>query len=192
MDECAHAAGIDPYEFRKSKIKDNPRYSAVLEKVAEMANWSSPMPEGKSRGIAIVESFGSIVGEVVEVSKVDETSIKIDKVYCAIDCGNVVNPDTVEAQMKGGIVYGLTAAMYGEITWSDGSVEQYNFPQYEMIRMNVCPEINVHIMDVDEDPGGVGEPSTPPAAPALVNAIFAVTGKRYRELPLVKQGVKFV
>ena len=192
VDECAHAAGIDPYLFRKSKLKGKPRFEAVLDKVAAMANWNTPLSEGKSRGIALVKSFGSIVAEVVELSKVGEKEFKIDKVYLALDCGNTVNPDTVVAQMESGIVFGLTAALYGEITWTDGAVDQYNFPQYEMIRMGVCPKIEVHIMDIDEYPGGVGEPGTPPAAPALANALFAATGERVRSLPLNRNGYKFV
>ena len=115
----------------------------------------------------------------------------IDKFYCVIDCGRVVNPDTVEAQMESGIIFGLSAALYGQITFADGEVEQYNFPQYDMVRMNVAPQVEVHIMDNDEYPGGVGEPSTPPAAPALTNAIFAATGQRIRSLPLQKHGFGF-
>ena len=192
MDECAHAAGQDPFEFRRGKLNDHPRFKAVLEKVAEISNWKTTLPEGKFRGIALHKSFGSIVGEVAEVTKLGEKEFSIDNYYCVIDCGNYVNPDTVKSQMQGGIVFGLSAALYGEITWSEGSVDQYNFPQYDMVRMNVSPTVAVHIMDVDEYPGGVGEPGTPPAAPALVNALFAATGERVRSLPLVKHGYKFV
>ncbi|GJM31418.1 MAG: aldehyde oxidase [Saprospiraceae bacterium] len=192
MDECAHAAGQDPYEFRKTKLNSHPRFLNVLNKVAEMSNWSTPLGEGRYRGIALHKSFGSIVGQVVEISKIDEKKFKIDKYYCAIDCGRTVNPDTIEAQMMSGIIFGLSAALYGEITFKDGEVEQYNFPQYEMVRMNVAPAIDVHIMEVDEYPGGVGEPGTPPAAPALTNAIFAATGERVRSLPLKKHGYTFV
>lgn len=192
LDECAHAVGKDPYEFRRSKLGAHPRHVAVLDKVAEMANWKTPLPDGKYRGIALVKSFGTIVGEVAEISKVGDKEFKIDKVYCAVDCGNYVNPDTVKAQMSGGIIFGLTAALYGEITWEDGAVIQQNFPQYDMVRMAVCPEIDVHIMEVDEYPGGCGEPGTPPAAPALANALFAATGERVRALPLNKAGYRFV
>ena len=192
MDECAHAANMDPYAFRKSKLADHPRFAKVLDKVAEMSNWNSPLPEGKFRGIALHKSFGSIVGQVAEISMIGEKEFSIDKFYCAIDCGTYINPDTVEAQVQGGIVFGLSAALYGEITWSDGGVEQYNFPQYDMVRMDVSPIVDVHIMENEAYPGGVGEPGTPPAAPALVNAIFAATGVRERSLPLVKQGYKFV
>jgi isoquinoline 1-oxidoreductase beta subunit len=157
-----------------------------------MSNWNQPLPEGKFRGIALAKSFGSIVAQVAEISKVGEKEFSIDNYYCVIDCGRIVNPDTIEAQMQSGIVYGLSAAMYGEITFADGEVEQFNFPQYEVVRMNTMPSVAVHIMDVDEYPGGVGEPATPPAAPALANAIFAATGERIRSLPLGKHGYKFV
>lgn len=192
LDECAHAVGKDPYQFRRSKLNDKPRFAAVLDKVAEMANWKAPLSEGKYRGIALVKSFGSIVGEVAEISKVGDKEFKIDKYYCAIDCGNFVNPNIIKAQIEGAITFGLSAALYGEITWEDGAVVQQNFPQYEMVRMNINPAVAVHIMDVDEYPGGVGEPGLPPAAPALANALFAATNERVRSLPLAKQGYKFV
>lgn len=197
MDEMAHSAGQDPYEFRKKHIEksdlpDAPRFLAVLNKVADMASWSTPLPAGKYRGISILKSFGSIVGQVAEISKTGDKQISIDKVYCVIDCGRIVNPDTIEAQMQSGIVYGLSAALYGEITMDNGQIVQQNFPQYEMVRMNTSPTVAVHIMEVDEYPGGVGEPATPPAAPALTNAIFAATGERVRSLPLNKLGYTFV
>ena len=156
-----------------------------------MANWSTPMPAGKSRGISILKSFGSIVGQVAEITQLGDKKIKVDKVHCVIDCGRIVNPDTVEAQMQSGIVYGLSAALFGEITMTNGQIDQQNFPQYEMVRMQTSPLVNVHIMEVDEYPGGVGEPGTPPAAPAVANAIFAATGDRVRSLPLSKHGYTF-
>ena len=192
MDELAHAAGQDPYEFRKSKIQHEPRFLKVLEKAAEISNWKTPLAEGRFRGIALHESFRSIVCQVVEITKVGEKKFSVDKYYNVIDCGRVVNPDTVEAQMQSGIMYALSAALYGQITFKDGEVEQYNFPQYEVVRMNVAPTVKNHIMDNDEYPGGVGEPATPPAAPALANAIFAATGERIRSLPLAKHGFSFV
>ena len=197
MDEMAHAAGQDPYEFRKKHIQksdlpDAPRFLAVLNKVADMASWSTPLPAGKFRGISILKSFGSIVGQVAEISTTGDKQFSIDKVHCVIDCGRIVNPDTIEAQMQSGIIYGLTAALYGEITMDNGEIVQQNFPQYEMVRMNTAPTVAVHIMEVDEYPGGVGEPATPPAAPALTNAIFAATGERIRSLPLNKLGYTFV
>lgn len=192
IDECAHAAGKDPYEFRRDLIQDAPRFLNVLDKVAEISNWKQPLGENRFRGIALCKSFGSIVGQVAEITKVGEQQFSIDNYYCVIDCGRIVNPDTIEAQMQSGIMFGLSAALYGEITFKGGEVEQYNFPQYEMVRMAVAPTVKVHIMDVDEYPGGVGEPGTPPAAPALTNAVFAATGNRVRSLPLKKHGYSFV
>ena len=191
MDECAHASGKDPFIFRRDKLNDHPRFKAVLEKVAEMSDWGN-MDENTFQGIALHKSFGSIVGQVAQISKIENKTFSIDKFYAAIDCGNYVNPDTIEAQIEGGIVFGLSAALYGEITWSDGAVDQLNFPQYDMVKMNVSPRVQVHIMDIDAYPGGVGEPGTPPAAPALANALFAATGERLRSLPLKKHGYNFV
>jgi len=190
MDECAHAAGQDPVSFRQAKLNEHPRFKAVLEKAAELGNWGAQ--DGKFRGIALHKSFGSIVGQVAEISKLGDKQFSIDRFSCVIDCGTYINPDTVEAQMQGGLVFGLSAALYGEITWDDGSVNEMNFPQYDMVRMNVSPQIDVHIMENDFYPGGVGEPGTPPAAPALTNALFAATGQRIRKLPIVKQGWSFV
>lgn len=190
MDECAAALNRDPYELRRELLQESPRFLAVLNKVAEISKWSEKA-EGRSRGIAIHESFGSIVGEVAEISLSDK-KIKIEKVFCVIDCGKTVNPRIVESQMQSGIVYGLTAALYGEISIKDGKVVQSNFPTYEMVKMNTMPHIEVHIIDSDEAPGGVGEPGTPPIAPALTNAIFAANGERIRALPLSKLGYEFV
>jgi len=192
MDECAAAAGQDPYLYRKSKLGEHPRFEAVLDKVAEMSNWSSPLAAGRYRGIALHKSFGSIVAQVAEISMTGEKQFSIDKFYCVIDCGRVVNPDTVEAQMQSGIIYGLSAALYGQITIEGGKIVEGNFPQYDMVRMNVSPQFEVHIMERDDYPGGVGEPATPPAAPALTNALYAATGDRVRQLPLVKHGYSFV
>ncbi len=192
IDECAHKAGADPLDFRMDMIQDKPRFFAVLNKVGELSNWKSDLPEGRYRGVSLVESFGSIVGQVAEITKLSDTEFKIDNFYCVIDCGNIVNPDTIEAQMEGGINFGLSAALYGEITWKNGAVVQTNFNDYEMITLRNAPEITTFIMDVDAYPGGVGEPGTPPAAPALCNAIFAATGTRVRSLPLSKHGFSFV
>jgi isoquinoline 1-oxidoreductase beta subunit len=190
MDECAATLKRDPYELRKELLADSPRYLAVLNKVAEMSKWSEKT-EGKFKGIAIHESFGSIVGEVAEIS-LTEKNIKVEKVFCVIDCGKTVNPRIIESQMQSGIVYGLTAALYGEISLKDGKIVQSNFPNYEMVMMNTMPHVEVAIIDSDEAPGGVGEPGTPPIAPALTNAIFAASGERIRSLPLSKQGYQFV
>ena len=191
MDECAAELNQDPYELRKSMLSDVPRHLAVLNKVIELSSWRTPLEGNKARGIALHESFGSIVGEVAEIS-IEDKNIKVNKVYCVIDCGKVVNPRIVESQMQSGIAYGLTAALYGEISLKDGKIVQSNFPNYEMVKMKTMPEVIVEIMDSDEYPGGVGEPGTPPIAPALTNAIFAATGERIRSLPLSKHGYKFV
>jgi len=192
IDECAHAVGKDPYQYRRSLIDGHPRFIKVLDKVAEISNWATPLGENRFRGIALHKSFRSIVAQVAEITQIAEQQFSIDKYYCVIDCGRTVNPDTIEAQMQSGIIFGLTAALYGEITFQNGEVEQYNFPQYEMVRMDVAPTIQVHIMDNDEYPGGVGEPGTPPAAPALTNALFAANKQRVRSLPLKKHGYSFV
>ena len=141
------------------------------------------MEGNRARGLALHESFGSVVGEVAEIT-VDGKQITVDKVYCVINCGQVVNPRIVESQMQSGIVYGLTAALYGEISLKDGKIVQSNFPNYEMVKMNTMPEVIVGIVDTDDYPGGVGEPGTPPIAPALTNAIFAATGERIRSLAI--------
>ncbi|MDE1947620.1 MAG: xanthine dehydrogenase family protein molybdopterin-binding subunit [Burkholderiales bacterium] len=183
MDELAHAAGQDPFDYRRALLGKKPRHRAVLELAAAKAAWGQPLPAGRARGIALHESFGSIVAEVVEVSLVDGWP-RVHRVVCAVDCGIVVNPDTVEAQMQGGIVFGLSAALHGRVTIAKGRVVQANFPDYELVRMATMPVIETHIVASNAAPGGVGEPGTPPIAPALANALFALSGKRIRELPL--------
>ena len=187
IDEAAHAAGADPYEYRLAMLTDAPRHAAVLKKVAENSDWSAPLPQGRSKGIAIVESFGTIVAQVIEV---DMSSGKpsIENVWAVCDAGFVVNPDGFKNQIEGGIVFGLTAAMYGQLDLVDGGVKQSNFHDYKMLRMDEAPDIMVEIINSGDVPtGGAGEPGLPPAAPALTNAIFAATGKRLRELPIAKQ-----
>ena len=186
IDEAAHAAGRDPLDFRLAMLGGSPRHKAVLEKVAAMANWRSKPAAGHGRGIALTESFGSIIAEVVEV---DMTGGKprVTNVWCAADPGFAMNPDGFRNQMEGGIVFGLTAALHGEISLKDGAVEQSNFHDYPMLRMDACPAIAVEIINGNHEKlGGAGEPGLPPAAPALANAIFAATGKRLRALPLAK------
>lgn len=184
LDELAFAAKKDPYEFRRSLLGKQPRHKTTLEPAATKASWGKPLPKGVFRGIAVFESFGSFVAQVAEVSVSNEGIVKVHRVVCAVDCGQVVNPDTVVAQMEGGIVFGLTAALYGEITIKDGRVQQKNFYDYQMLRINETPKIEVYIVPSNEKHGGVGEPGTPPIAPAVVNAIFAATGKRIRQLPI--------
>ena len=190
LDELAHAAGKDPLEFRISLLEKHPRFVGVLKLAAEKAGWNKPLQKGMGRGIAVHESFDSYVAEVAEVSVAKDGTVRVHRVVCAVDCGQVVNPDTVAAQMEGGIVYGLTAALYGEITLKDGRVEQQNFYNYKMLRMNEMPKVEVYIVPSTEKHGGVGEPGTPPIAPAVVNAIFAATGKRIRSLPIRREELR--
>lgn len=190
LDELAHAAGKDPYQYRLSLLEKHPRFITTLKLAAEKAGWDKKLPKGKGRGIAIHESFDSIVAQVAEVTVGKDGHVKVDRVVIACDCGQVVNPDTVKAQMEGGMVYGLTAALYGEITVKNGRIEQRNFYDYKMLRMNEMPKVEVHIVPSTEKHGGVGEPGTPPIAPAVVNAIFAATGKRIRSLPIRPEDLK--
>ena len=183
VDELAHAAGQDPYEYRRSLLSLHPRQQAVLELAAHEAGWDQVPAPGRARGIALHESFGSTVAEVAEVS-VENGVPRVHRVVCAVDCGSVVNPDIVKAQMQSAIVFGLSAALYGRITLKGGRVEQANFPDYDVVRMAQMPKIEVHIVPSTEPPGGVGEPGTPPIAPALTNALFALTGRRLRSLPI--------
>ncbi|PCI75392.1 MAG: isoquinoline 1-oxidoreductase [SAR86 cluster bacterium] len=184
VDEIAHRSGKNPYQFRMEMLSAHPRHRKVLEVAAEAAGYGQNLPEGHALGIAVQESFGSIVAEVAEVSLDENNRPVVHKVTCAIDCGWAVNPDTVEAQVESGIIYGLTAALYGEITIENGRVAQNNFPDYEMVRMNDAPEIEVHIVESGEELGGLGEPSTPPLAAAVSNGLYILTGQRVRELPL--------
>jgi len=190
LDELAFAAKKDPYEYRRSLLEKHPRHKATLELAATKAGWGKPLPKGVFRGIAVHESFQSYVAQVAEISVSNEGIVKVHRVVCAIDCGQVVNPDTIVAQMEGSIIFGLTAAFYGEITIKDGRVEQKNFYDYKMLRMNESPKIEVFIVPSTEKHGGVGEPGTPPIAPAVVNAIFAATGKRLRSLPIRAEELK--
>jgi isoquinoline 1-oxidoreductase beta subunit len=184
MDELAHAAGKDPLEYRRTLLGKHPRHQRVLELAAEKAEWGKPLPDGRGRGIAVHESFGSFIAQVAEASVAPEGTVRVHRVVCAIDCGPVVNPDQVRAQMEGAIVFGLTAALYGEITFEKGRVKQGNFHDYPMLRMNEMPVVEVHIVPSTEKMGGVGEPGVPPVAPAVANAVFAATGKRIRRLPM--------
>lgn len=185
VDEIALALKKDPLAFRRELLAGKPRHLKVLETAAKEAGWGTTLPTGSGRGIALRASFGSIVAQVAEVSVGNDGSLRVKKVVCAIDCGPVVNPATVRAQMESGIIYGLSAALYGEITLADGAVEQANFTDYNVVRLADAPEMGVHIVDSGASfIGGVGEPGTPPIAPAVANAIFAATGKRLRELPL--------
>ncbi len=184
VDELAHKVGQDPFEYRRALLKDAPRHRKVLETAAEKAGWGTPLPPGRARGIAIEQSFGSIVAEVVEVSLSDEGEVKVHKVTVAVDCGTAVNPDSVEAQMESGVIYGLTAALYGNITINGGRVEQTNFDDYEMIHLAEAPEMDVHIINSGAKTGGCGEPGTPPIGPAVANALYVLSGTRIKSLPV--------
>ena len=183
IDELAWAAGIDPVNYRLDLLKDHPRHRRVLEKAAGEFGWGNELPVAHAAGVAVHESFGSFVAHAVEVS-VENGKVRVHRVVSAIDCGPVVNPDTVEAQIQSGIVYGLSAALKGEITFSQGEVEQSNFHNYGILRMTEMPEIKVHIIDSKDPMGGVGEPGVPPIAPAVANALFMLTKKRVRSLPI--------
>ncbi len=185
MDEMAFAAGKDPYEFRRALLARHPRHGAVLDLAAQKAGWGTPLSEGRSRGISLCESYGSIVCEVAEVTAAPSGDVRVHRVVCAVDCGRTVNPSTIEAQMESGIVFGLSAALYGAITIKDGRVEQANFNDYPVLRIDVMPEVEVHIVPSARDPGGVGEPGTAPIAAAVTNAVFAGTGRRIRRLPIM-------
>jgi len=183
IDELAHAAGRDPLEFRLALLGGHPRMKHVLEKVAEMADWAGGPPGGCGRGIGIVEDKGGIVAQIAEVSVDDGGGIRVHRVWCAADCGQLIHPGLVEAQMSGSVVSGLTAAFYGEITIDRGRVVQSNFHDYKMLRMGEMPLVQVHLVRNHEAPGGAGEPGVPPIAPAVANAVFALTGERIRRLP---------
>ena len=183
IDELAAAAKADPYEYRRALLGKQPRYKGVLELAAQKAGWGTPLPAGVHRGIAVAQSFGSYVAEVVEVSLAADGTPRVHRVVAAVDCGMTVNPQTIERQIEGAIVYGLSAALYGRIDFKDGRVQQGNFHDYPVLRMTEMPKVEVHIVASSEKPGGIGEPGTPPIAPAVANAIFAATGKRLRSLP---------
>jgi len=185
IDELAHKSGQDPYQFRRKLLVGKPDFLNVLDVLAEKSNWGQKMPAGKGRGIAIHEAFGTIVGEVVEVAVDSKGVVRCERVVAVVDCGHVVNPLTVAMQIESGVIYGLTAALYDEITVKDGAIEQGNFDSYRMVRMADAPRIETHLaLSGGNKWGGIGEPGTPPIAPALCNAIFAATGKRVRVLPV--------
>jgi isoquinoline 1-oxidoreductase beta subunit len=195
IDELAAAAGKDPVQFRKGLLVkpanwkpkneddvDPARLRGVLEVAAEKAGWGKPLPKGRGRGIAAFCSFGSYFAEVAEVTVIG-SDFKIDRIVAAVDCGQIVNPESVRSQAEGAIIYGLSAALKNEITIKDGAVEQTNFDGYDPIRINEAPPIEVHLVINREEPGGMGEPGLPPIAPAVANAYYAATGQRLRKLP---------
>ena len=189
IDELAVAAGKDPVEFRRAMLAKHPRHLAALELAADKAGWSKPLAAAaagakRGRGVAVHESFGTVVAQVAEVTVDKDNKVKVDRVVCAVDCGIAVNPDVIRAQMEGGIGFGLSAALYSKITLKDGVVEQSNFHDYPVLRINEMPAVELHIVASTEKPSGVGEPGVPVIAPAVANALAAATGKRLRTLPL--------
>ncbi len=184
IDEAAKAAGIDPVEYRRRLLKNHPRHLAALDLATQKAGWGTPLPQGRGRGVAVHESFGSFLAQVAEVSVSDSGAIRVHRVVCAIDCGLAVNPEGVRAQIESGIAFGLGAALHSAVTFQDGRVQQSNFHDYAVLRLNEMPQVEVHIVPSSERMGGVGEPGTAPIAPAVANAVFALTGQRLRELPL--------
>jgi isoquinoline 1-oxidoreductase beta subunit len=184
LDELAAAGGKDPVEVRLRLLAKHPRHRRVVELAAERAGWGKPLAPGRARGIAMHESFGTIVAEVAEVSLRPTGTVRVHHVTCVVDCGQIINPDTVEAQMEGGIVFGLSAALYGQVSIAKGRAEQSNFHDYRVLRLQDMPTIDTHIVPSQEAPGGVGEPSTPPIAPAVCNALRVLGGKPIRSLPI--------
>jgi isoquinoline 1-oxidoreductase subunit beta len=188
IDELASAAGKDPVEYRRTLLKAHPRHLGVLNLAVEKANWTAPLPDGHALGVAVHESFGSYVAQVAEVSQ-DNLAIRVHRVVCAVDCGIAVNPQGIAAQMESGIAFGLGFTLHSQLTFRDGQVVQSNFHDYQVLRLNEMPVVEVHIMPSSEKPGGIGEVGVPPTAPAVANAVFALTGQRLRELPLQLAGV---
>jgi isoquinoline 1-oxidoreductase beta subunit len=189
IDELAAAAGKDPVAFRSGFLAQHPRHLAVLELAAAKSGWGTPLAPGKAgekraRGIAVHESFDSVVAQVAEVTVGSDGKFRVDRVVCAVHCGIAVNPDVVRAQMEGGIGFGLSAALHGAITLKDGAVEQSNFHDYPVLRIDEMPQVDVHIVASSDKPTGVGEPGVPVIAPAVANALAAATGRRIRKLPL--------
>jgi isoquinoline 1-oxidoreductase beta subunit len=192
IDEMAHAAGQDSYQYRRRLLSKDPVRLAVLDAAARTAGWGTPAPQGLSRGIALVEAYGSLCAQVVEASVGDKGQLRVRRVVAALDSGHVVNPAILQSQVESGIVYGLTAALYGAITIENGRVQQGNFDDYEMLRMADMPAVETALVPSGGFWGGGGEVAVPPLAPALCNAIFAATGKRIRSLPLKDQDLSRV
>lgn len=190
LDEVATAASRDPLELRRALLKDKPRHRAVLELAAQKAGWGSPLPRGQGRGLAVVECFGSFVAHVAEVEVGPDAAVRVRRVVCAVDCGTAVHPDLVVAQMESGLVYGLSAALHGEITLDQGRVKQTNFNDYPIVTMAECPVIEVHLAPSGDAVGGIGEPGLPAVAPAVVNAVYAASGTRVRALPITAEALK--
>jgi isoquinoline 1-oxidoreductase beta subunit len=190
IDEIAHATGQDPLALRRKLLAKSPKHRAVLDAVAERIGWDKPAPQGRHRGLAQIMGFGSYVAACAEVSVSQDGKLRIHRIVAATDCGHAVNPQQIEAQVEGSFVYGLSAALYGGITLKDGRVEQTNFHDYPVLRIDEMPAVETIVMPSGGFWGGVGEPTIAVAAPAVLNAIFAATGKRIRDLPLKNHSLK--
>jgi isoquinoline 1-oxidoreductase beta subunit len=186
LDELAHVSGRDPLELRRALLAKHPRHLAALNLAAEKAGWDQALPAGRARGIAVHESFNSVVAQVAEVSRRPDGLPSVERVVCAVDCGTAINPDVVRAQMEGGIGFGLAAALWSEVTLVQGRVQQRNFNDYRPLRIMDMPVVEVHIVQSGEAPTGVGEPGVPPIAPAVANAFFHLSGQRVRRLPFAR------
>jgi len=187
IDELAAATQHDPFQYRRALLDQSPRAKGVLELAALQAGWGRALAPGSGRGISLLHAFGSYIAQVAEVSVSKQGDVRVGRVVCAVDCGTIVNPDTVKAQMESGIIFGISAALWGEITLKNGRVEQHNFNDYRVLRLPEAPVIEVHLVQSTAAPGGVGEPGTSAVMPAVANAIFAATGKRIRKLPVKDQ-----
>jgi len=187
IDELAAQAKIDPVKYRRDLLDKTPRAKNVLDVATQAAGWGSTLPKGQGRGVSVMHAFGSFLSMVVDVTVNGDGEVAVNRVVCAVDCGMVVNPNTIEAQIQGGVIFAITAALYSEITIKDGRVEQSNFTDYRILRIDQTPTIDVHIIRSTEAPGGIGEPGTAALSPALTNAIYAATGKRLRQLPVGRQ-----
>jgi len=187
FDRVAKEAGQDPLAMRRALLPADSRHRGVLDLVAEKAGWTTPLPAGRARGIAVAEAFNTVVAQVAEVSRDSRGRIKVDRVVCAVDCGIAINPPSIRSQMEGGIAFGLSAALKGAITLKDGKVEQGNFDGYDVLRIDEMPAVEVHILPSTHAPTGVGEPGVPPIAPAVANAVLALTGKPVLRLPMQAQ-----
>jgi isoquinoline 1-oxidoreductase subunit beta len=183
VDELALLARKDPYQFRRALLLKHPRHLRVLDLAAQKAGWGKPLPKGRGRGIAVHASFESYNAQVAEVS-VQDGKIRVDRMVSVMDCGRYVNPNIIAAQLEGGAIFGASAALFQELTFENGRLQQTNFHTFPALRMNECPKIETHVVESGEKSGGIGEPGVPCAAPAIANAVFAATGKRIRKLPI--------